>query len=659
MKQGRALLLLLSAALTLGAEEFKLLPEWARPHATAAAMEKPPEDADAWVLLDRTELAYAGAGEVRTRRYRLVKVLTERGISEGAFSLGGLGGGASKVKKLLGWNLREDGSLERINKDEVVTLEVSPVAGVSSHTVTTAVLPRVAKGSLVAFESVQTFRHPMGPVDVAGLLESVPIRRWELELAVRAEWFNAVEGVVVKMDLRHFQPWLSAPEVVPGQSVKVSRLPALPNGESQHPHPSNQLPLVLVRFLDPALSDAPPYTSWDGFARWVQGQYAPRARSTGALDLAGKDPLEGLRTIHTWLRRDFTYKQVYLTPERGWLPDLAEEVGRRRFGDCKDLAVALLAEVSALKLVGVPVLARIFEGEVEEDLPPSLTFNHVIAGIKLEQTLGLAAEVETPGGRYLLVDPTDSNTPLGQLGDAHRGGRVLICTEKGGLWAKVPDPAILIPRIRVEVQAEADPSGRLSGTIRYIETGDKLDLRSAARRSGKLEEYIARNLLSLPPTGTLTLVSQTDPRDIHKPFEVVVKAVHPNGFHRIGQEGVLASWGLPGLPSLIQKAGKPRVQAVVNRTRDQWEYHGEFHFSRKVQPVLPEKQGETAFRTYAWTAAVQPEGEGSVPTMDYRQARRDAAWFPPQQEQGVAEVKKDRGVLRAIHEDGLSVKVLP
>lgn len=659
MTRCKTILLVLGAVLTLGAEDFKLLPEWARPHATAAAAEKAPEDADAWVLLDRTEIAYAGGGEVRTRRYRLVKVLTERGINEGTFALGGLGGGASKVKKLLGWNLREDGSLERINKDEVATQEESLEGGVSSRLVTAATLPRVAKGSLLAFESLQTFRHPMGPVDGAGLLENVPVRRWELELAVRAEWFTTVEGVTVKMDLRHFQPWLPTPEVVPNQSVKVSRLPALPKGESLHPHASNQFPLVLVRFLDPALKETPPYENWDGFARWTQGQYAPRAQPTGAVDLSGKDPLEGLRAIHAWLRRDFIYKQVYLTPARGWIPDVAAEVGRRRNGDCKDLTVALLAEASALKLVGAPVLARIFEGDVEEDLPPFLCFNHVIAGIKLEKSLGLAAEVETPGGRFLLIDATDSQTPLGQLADAHLGGRVLICTEKGGYWAMVPDAAILLPRVRIEVKGEAEPSGRLSATIHFIETGDKLGLRSAARGSGKLEDYIARRQLSIPPTGTLTLVSQTDPKDIHKPFEVVVKAVDPNGFHRIGQEGVLASWGMPGLPSLIQKAGKPRVQAVVSRNRDQWEYHGEFHFSGRAQAVLPEKRGETAFRTYTWTAAVQPEGEGSLLTLDYRQTRRDAAWFPPLQEQGVAEVKKDRGVLRAIHEDGLSVKLLP
>jgi hypothetical protein len=643
----------------LRGQDFEKLPEWARAHARAAALEVPPPEADAWVLLDRTEIAYAGDGDVKTRKLRLVRILTERGLGEGTFMLGGLGGDASEVKRLKGWNLRSDGILEKLDQETVVTLNVSEEGTVSTRLVTAAELPRVAKGSLVAFESIQSFHHPMGPVDAAMLLEELPIRRWEMELALAAGWFSTVHGVEVKMDLRHFLPWIPAAEVVPGRSVKVSNLAALPKGEGALPHSFNNLPTVYVRFLDPGLTRSPSFASWDAQARWIHAQYASRAQATHAVDLTGKGPLAGLQAIHDWMGREFTYKQVYLTPNRGWLPETAAEVGRRKYGDCKDLTVCLLAEAASLGLGIYPVLARIQEGEMEADMPPSLSFNHVFAGLRLARTLGLAAEVETPGGRFLLVDPTDPATPIGKLGSAHRGRRVMICTAQGAHWAMVPDAAILQPHIRIEMKGAAEVTGKLTATLRFVETGDKLGLRSAALGKGRLPEFIARHILDIPATGSIQWVSQTDPRDYARPFEVVVKAMHPDGFHRIGDEGVLPPWGLPGSPALIQKAGKPRVNPVESRGADGWDYQGEISFSQNIRPVLPAKAGETPFRSYAWTASCDDLPKGGVLKLSYHQVRKDATWLPPDQEKGVTEWKKDRAILRQILADGLSVKVIP
>ncbi len=643
----------------LWSQPLNKLPDWAMPHVQAVAAEAAPDGADAWVLLDRTQVAYAGDGEIRTRRFRLVKVLSERGLGQGAFILGGLGDQASRVRELRGWNLRPDGDLEKLSKDATATWESGVGGGYSTDQQILAVLPRVTKGSLVAFESLQSFRHPLGPLDATEVLEVVPIRQWELEVVLDAAWFRSVEGVAVNLDLKHFAPWIPAPVVQPGRSVKASNLPALPRGESMHPHAFDQLPFVLVRFLDPRLKETPSLATWDSLAIWLNRQYQERCPRSEASGAVGKGPLEGLKAIHAWMGRDFLYKQVYLTPSRGWLPETAVEVVRKKYGDCKDLAGCFLAEAAGLGVQGSPVLARIGGGEIQPDLPPSLTHDHVVAALRLPQSLGLAAEVETPKGRYLLVDLTDPDTPLGQLGEAHRGRWLMICDPSGALWVRAPEAAILQPRIRVEVTGEVNLGGKLTATVRFVETGDKLDLRSAARGSGKLVDFIAREILDVPPTGSITLVSQSDPRDIHRPFEAVVKVVHPDGFHRVGQEGTFVPWGLPAAPSLIQPAGKPRVQGVKSRRGDVWEFHAEYRVPGKAQPALERKEGETPFRTYAWHAEVRPQDQGTLAVMDFRQQRKDVAWLPPDQEKGVAEARKDRSVLRSIREDGLSLKLVP
>ena len=118
------LAVLLFPALLAG--PFYKLPGWASEQAMEASKEAPPAGADAWVLLDRTEFAYRGDGEIRKRNYRLVRILTERGRDQGAFFIHGLGGTASQVTQLQGWNLRPDGELTRFNQDFNFTLTSSP-----------------------------------------------------------------------------------------------------------------------------------------------------------------------------------------------------------------------------------------------------------------------------------------------------------------------------------------------------------------------------------------------------------------------------------------------------------------------------------------------------------------------------------------------------
>jgi len=192
-------------ALSLGAQTISKLPDWAQPHASAS-LAMPPADADAWVLLDRTEIAYVGSGTVKVKRYRLTKVLTERGLDVGIFSLGGLGGRTSQVKRLKGWNARPDGEVKTLDSDRVLKVEgfqSEDGDDFSSGTATHAFLPMVVKGSLVAFESIQAIRLPMGPIVSTDVMESEPIRRWELEPAKKEGWFTNLKRVEIRVDRRH------------------------------------------------------------------------------------------------------------------------------------------------------------------------------------------------------------------------------------------------------------------------------------------------------------------------------------------------------------------------------------------------------------------------------------------------------------------------
>lgn len=640
---------------------LRSLPDWARPIVLAASQEPAPAgDPDAWVVLDRTEVAYGGDNEIWTHRYRLVHVLSERGISEGIFRISGLGGKASRVKKLKGWNLRPDLELVKLDQDSVVSLEDAGNEDFSRSTLTAAILPRVVKGSWVAFESVQVARLPFGPIDGSSIMESLPIREWELETSLKNGWFANPKPVEIKLDLVHFDPYIPNARVQSGQSVKVANVPALPKGEGGHPHSSNMLPMVVVRFLDTKLTEAPTWGNWDTPAVWFANAYAAKIHPVGAAP-KGSSNLVSLQALWAWMGRELSYKAVYLTPERGWIPEDASEVFRKRYGDCKDLSCFFLGEAQGLGFKGAPALARIGDGRVEVSSVPTNGFNHVIAALRIEKSLGLPAEVETPKGRFLLVDATDPLTPVGYLGDAHRGRQVLLCLPEGAQWVKVPDTAIQHRKIEVFLEIEGNAKGQLEGTLTFIETGDAWGLRASARRGGQtaLREHILTHLLDLPPTGQLEVLSFGNPLVLERPMEVRTRVIHPKGL-RFGEgEVALEPLGWRILPGPIQKPGVARVYPVEKNSMEEFIYRAKVRLPFHLFPVLPEQRAKTPFRDFSWKAEAIPEATGSLLVLNLDHQSLPAYFDYAHREQGVLEWKKDRNQVKNLLSDALAFKVRP
>ena len=657
MRPAILLSLMLALGSNLAAQDITKLPDWAAKAVRLSMDEPAPADAEAWVLLDRTEIAYTGDGEFRKRHFRVVRVLTERGIGQGSFVLYGLGGKASRVKKLKGWNLRPDSTLVKLDSDDVVTFNDAGSEEFSTGTATGAVLDRVVKGSLIAFESLEVIQSPLGPVAGTGVMEDVPVRVFELEVAKKEGWFTNLKAVDVKVARRQFEPWIPKVEPLGDSGFRALGVPARPKHEGGHPPASTILPRVEVRFLDPASPLARMWNSWDEVAKWNQANFQAALGQAGVADLQGKKGLEGLRALWSWMGRSLVYKQVYLAPERGWVPEVSVEVGRKRYGDCKDLTSFFLAEAKGLGFSPVPALARIVEGEIEATAEPFPVFNHVISALRLERSLGLASEVETPKGRFLLADPTDPYTPLGQLGSGHMGRRVMLCLPEGALWVAVPDKAILTDRLQVDLNAEAAGTA-LKGTLKLAETGDYWGLRVAAHRGGAkaLRDLLMSRHFDLPATAQFEVVRLGEPMDLDKPFEVELKLSHPEGFRRNGGEYELPAWGIPGAFALIQKAGVPRRYPVQSRDSGDLVFHGVVTLPVRVQPILPERKGETPFRTFAWFASAKPQGEGTRLELSLDHHLRPATFGFDQKEKVLQAWKQDRALMKGLREDGLAFK---
>ncbi|GLH72022.1 hypothetical protein GETHLI_05240 [Geothrix limicola] len=653
------LLLLALTALVAPAQGVSKLPDWAVPSAQAAQSEPGPQDAEAWVLLDRTEMAYTGGGEVRLRRLRLLKVLEERGTRFRQYSISGLGGKASRVKRLKGWNLRPDGELVKLDSDRVESMNDAFDEEFSTSTLTSASLGRVVKGSLLAFESLESLQSPIGPVASTRLLESLPVRTWELEVAKSEGWFNNLQAVEIKIDRRHFKPWVDLVEELPEGGMRVRGLPALPTDEGAHPHGNEVLPVVQVRFLDPKLPVAAMWGSWDAYACWTAETFRTPCQPTGLPGMKGMAGLEGLRSLWAWMRQGLTYKQVYLSPERGWVPEGAAEVGRKRYGDCKDLSAFFMGEAKGLGFTTAPALAAIGLGYMDADASPFPIFNHVISALRLEKSLGLAAEVDTKQGRFLLVDPTDMGTPLGFLSSAHEHGRVMICLPTGAVWVDVPATAILPQRLVFQLKGEV--TGReLKGSINLKESGGYWGLRVAARRGGAkaIHDLLLRSYLDLPPTASLEVETISDPLDLDRPFEASVKVKHPEGFRiQQGGEGYLTDLGLPVVRDAIQRVGKARRYPIVSYAHGELDYQAELKFTSTVKPFVETQSVETPFRTFTWNSHAIPHGTGTLLKLNFHQQTLPMRFGFEALDSGLKAWKKDRTAVKTFRDDALAFRV--
>ena len=626
------------APVTPGPAALSRLPEWAADAARAPRAAPPPGTA-AHVLLQHAEIVYTGEGKVRVRTMRLVEVLADAGRDERAMKMVRLSGKSGKLAHFRAWNLRPDGEVEKLDRSDSVEIDFG------WQRLDSYALQRVEAGSLLAFEAEVETRHPMGPVHEMEVLERRPVLDWSVE--VRSEKPRGAH----RLTARHLDHWCSE-RSVGADAVRLRNLPTRPE-EGRAPHDRNVLPIVQVAFLDPSLpAETPSSATWDALASWIHRTYGSRAAS--AVATAPADPTAALRAIHDRLARDMVYRQVYLTPERGFVPLSAAEVDRRRYGDCKDLATWFIAQAAASGLTAYPVLARIVEGSVEEDEPPSgLAFNHAIVAVSLPSSAGLPAEVDSPRGRLLLVDPTARLVPLGRLPPHHRGRRLLVCTEVGAIWVTPPEAAFEPRGQRIRLVGALDAVGHLKGTLVVSDPGD--GLREAVASGGRTALLGACARLGLAADAHCVVATHGDPQRLDEPFEVRYEIDCPQALRPLGG----GEWALrlPGLPAPPPAPGRSARRLPIQADEhDSLDWEADLQLSRALQPVLPDARTETAFAAWTWTATTATRDPSTWLHARLTGERRAASFDFDRIEEGLAAWRSERAGLARILEDGLVLR---
>lgn len=278
------------------------------------------------------------------------------------------------------------------------------------------------------------------------------------------------------------------------------------------------------------------------FARLETGRPDPSqeiAAKTQQLIAAAPDFYAKLVAITSYIQRNVRYFVV----ERGiggWQAHPAPAIFRNGYGDCKDKTTLLISmlQVAGIQAFYVPVDDR--RGVMDPN-DPSLFGNHMIAAIELPPDVNdprLQAVVTAQNGkRYLIFDPTDERTPVGNLPSEEQGSYALLAA---GSDSQVMHLPVLPPDANGTTETgkfTLAADGTLTGAVDSTHIGPEgAELRSflkytdATEQRNIWERHVARDL----PGVVLDSFQFTQPEALAKPVEFNYKVTEQSYAHTAG-----------------------------------------------------------------------------------------------------------------------------
>jgi hypothetical protein len=301
---------------------------------------------------------------------------------------------------------------------------------------------------------------------------------------------------------------------------------------------------------------------WRAIGQWVTELEANRPDPSPEITAKVNELIAGAPDFYTKLERitESIQKDVrYFIVMRGiggLQANHAADIFHNRYGDCKDKTTLLISmlQVAGIKAYYVPVDHR--RGVVDPDAP-SLMGDHMITAIEIPAGMEdkrLQAVVKTNDGkRYLIFDPTDERTPVGNLGSYLQGGYGLL---SAGASSQVIALPVLAPDAngterKGEFTLAAD--GTLAGSIDALHSGPEgADLRSFLKYTDDKErrEYWETHIAHDLPGVVLNSFQFVQAPALNKPLEFHYKLTAGQYAHSAGplllvRPRVLGSFAVP------------------------------------------------------------------------------------------------------------------
>jgi transglutaminase-like putative cysteine protease len=432
------------------------------------------KDVPAVVLVDDSVVTIDSDGRINEVYNYAVRVLQREGRE---YANGGVGyiPDVEKVNDLKGWLVRPSGQIKRYGKDDTVDI-TSDMNDVYNEYRVKSISARTDAevGTVFAYSYSREERSVFSQTDWKFQGAEIPVVSSRYTLTLPTGW--RAEGVTINH--ANIEPRVNGTSY----TWELTNLPPIPT-EPMSPRLTNIVPRLAVSYYPPANSQQmmKSFSNWAEVATWMSELEDPQvqvddalARKAYELTALAKTEYEKIRAIGTYVQNiRYISIQTGIGRGGGYRPHSSTEVFAKSYGDCKDKANLMRA---MLKVVGIEALpVSIYSGDpyyVRADWPSPQQFNHCIIAVKVSDQTQASTVIDVPKlGRFLIFDPTNGETPIGDLPYYLQGSFALLDSKSSTELVKMPVTPPEMNQLERTANLQLRADGAIAGTIQEHANG--------------------------------------------------------------------------------------------------------------------------------------------------------------------------------------------
>jgi len=336
---------------------------------------------------------------------------------------------SGKVKELRAWLIRPGAEGKRYGKDETVDLAGAMNDVYNEYRIRVISATDDADvGSVFAYTYTREERSVFSQDDWS-FQNELPVITSRYTLSLPSGW----RADAVTFNHPNVEPRVNGSSY----TWELSNLAAVPD-EPMRPRITNLVPRLAVSYYPPANQQVTikTFANWSDVAAWMAELEDPQvqiddalARKAYELTARAKTEYDKIRAIATYVQNiQYISIQTGIGRGGGYRPHSSTEVFAKSYGDCKDKANLMRAMLKVVGIDAIPV--SIYSGDpnyVRANWPSPQQFNHCIIAVKVSDATQASTIITHPKlGRLLIFDPTDSETPIGDLPYHMQGSLALV-----------------------------------------------------------------------------------------------------------------------------------------------------------------------------------------------------------------------------------------
>jgi len=490
-------------------------PQWVQ---QAVALKVPTYDKDvpAVVLVHESTTSIGSDGRLNKVYNFAIRILRREG-REFAVAVVHYVPDASKVKDFHAWLVAPGRETKRYGKDETVDIATEPNDVYNElRAKTISATDDADTGAVFAFSYGIEDRSIIGQDDWS-FQTSLPVISSRYNITVPEGW----RAEAVTFNHPKIEPTINGTSY----SWELSNLAPIPP-EPMSPEITSVAPWLAVTYYPPATASSlaiKTFANWGEVATWMSELEDPQvlvndalSRKAFELTATAKTEFDKIRAIAEYVQKiQYISIQTGIGRGGGYRPHASTEVFAKSYGDCKDKANLMRAMLKVVGITAFPI--SIYSGDpmfVRASWPSPVQFNHCIIAVKVSDQTQASTIIQHPTlGRLLIFDPTDEQTPVGDLPFHLQGSLALIDSKTETDLVKMPVTPPEMNQLERTTTLELQANGAIAGQIKEQANGQTAArFRSEFRRLSR-PEYTGRIERWLTSGATSAKLNKMEPSD--------------------------------------------------------------------------------------------------------------------------------------------------